>query len=65
MITNWSMRINLTDNNIGQVKAGTFLRKDVSALFPIADKTIWKGDNIETVVIDTLNKKFLYCYCFI
>ena len=22
------MRINLTDNNIGQVKAGTFLRKD-------------------------------------
>lgn len=40
MITNWSMRINLTDNNIGQVKAGTFLRKDVSALFPIADKTI-------------------------
>ena len=34
------MRINLTDNNIGQVKAGTFLRKDVSALFPIADKTI-------------------------
>ena len=40
MITNWSMRINLTDNNIGQVKAGIFLRKDVSALFPIADKTI-------------------------
>lgn len=34
------MRINLTDNNIGQVKAGTFLRKDVSALFPIANKTI-------------------------
>ena len=34
------MRINLTDNNIGQVKAGTFLRKDVSTLFPIADKTI-------------------------
>ena len=34
------MRINLTDNNIGQVEAGTFLRKDVSALFPIADKTI-------------------------
>lgn len=34
------MRINLTDNNTGQVKAGTFLRKDVSALFPIADKTI-------------------------
>ena len=34
------MRINLTDNNIGQAKAGTFLRKDVSALFPIADKTI-------------------------
>ena len=28
-------------------------------------KTIWKGGNIETVVIDTLNKKFLYCYCFI
>lgn len=40
MTTNWSMRINLTDNNIGQVKAGIFLRKDVSALFPIADKTI-------------------------
>ena len=34
------MRINLTDNNIGQMKAGIFLRKDVSALFPIADKTI-------------------------
>lgn len=30
------MRINLTDNNIGR----TFQRKDVSALFPIADKTI-------------------------
>ena len=28
-------------------------------------KTIWKGDNIETVVIDTLNKKFLFCYRFI
>ncbi|MBF1418245.1 hypothetical protein [Prevotella histicola] len=28
-------------------------------------KTIWKGDNIETVVIDTLNKKFLFCYCLI
>lgn len=34
------MRINLTDNNIGQPDAGTFLRKDVAALFPIADKTI-------------------------
>lgn len=34
------MRINLTDNNIGQPNAGTFNRKDVSALFPIADKTI-------------------------
>ena len=34
------MRINLTDNNIGQVKAGTFLRKDVTALFPIADQTM-------------------------
>lgn len=34
------MRINLTDNNIGQSDAGTFCRKDVSALFPIADKTI-------------------------
>lgn len=34
------MRINLTDNNIGQPDAETYLRKDVSALFPIADKTI-------------------------
>ena len=34
------MRINLTDNNIGQPDAGTFWRKDVAALFPIADKTI-------------------------
>lgn len=34
------MRINLTDNNIGQPNAGTFWRKDVAALFPIADKTI-------------------------
>lgn len=34
------MKINLTDNNIGQPDAGTFLRKDVAALFPITDKTI-------------------------
>ena len=34
------MRIFLTDNNIGQRDTGTFLRKDVSALFPIADKTV-------------------------
>ena len=34
------MRINLTDNNIRQTDSGTFNRKDVSALFPIADKTI-------------------------
>ena len=34
------MRINLTDNNIGQPNAGTFQRNDVAALFPIADKTI-------------------------
>ena len=34
------MRINLTDNNIGTPGAGTFRRKDVAALFPIADKTI-------------------------
>ena len=34
------MRINLTDNNIGQTDAGTFWRKDVAALFPIADRTI-------------------------
>ena len=34
------MRINLTDNNIGQPDAGSFWRKDVAALFPIADKTI-------------------------
>ena len=34
------MRINLTDNNIGQPDAGTFLRKNVAALFPIADKTV-------------------------
>lgn len=34
------MRINLTDNNIGQPNAGIFHRKDVSELFPIADKTI-------------------------
>lgn len=34
------MRINLTDNNIGQPDARTFQRNDVAALFPIADKTI-------------------------
>lgn len=34
------MRINLTDNNIGQSDAGTFLRENVAALFPIAGKTI-------------------------
>ena len=34
------MRINLTDNNIGQSDAKTFCRQDVSSLFPIADKTI-------------------------
>lgn len=34
------MRINLTDNNIGQSDAETFLREDVAALFPIAGKTI-------------------------
>lgn len=34
------MRINLTDNNIGQPNVGTFQRKDVAPLFPIADKTI-------------------------
>lgn len=33
------MRINLIDN-IGQPNAGTFSRKDVAALFPLADKTI-------------------------
>ena len=34
------MRINLTDNNIRPSDAVTFQRKDVAALFPIADKTI-------------------------
>ena len=34
------MRIDLTDNSIKHPKAETFLRKDVVALFPIADKTI-------------------------
>lgn len=34
------MKINLTDNNIRQPDAVTFQRKDVAALFPIADKTI-------------------------
>lgn len=34
------MRINLTDNNIGQPNAGLFQRNDVATLFPIADKTI-------------------------
>ena len=34
------MRINLTDNNIGQPNAHTFPRKDVEALFPIANKKI-------------------------
>ena len=34
------MRINLTDNNVGQPDAGTLWRKDVAPLFPIADKTI-------------------------
>ena len=34
------MRINLTDNNTGKANVKTYNRKDVSALFPIADKTI-------------------------
>lgn len=34
------MRINLIDNNIEQSNAGIFRRRDVAALFPIADKTI-------------------------
>ena len=34
------MRINLTNNNIGQPDAGLFQRNDVATLFPIADKTI-------------------------
>ncbi len=34
------MRINLTDNNIKQDKAGTFHRDDVSALFPFTGKSI-------------------------
>lgn len=34
------MRINLTDNNLGQPNTGLFHRSDVAALFPIADKTI-------------------------
>ena len=34
------MRINLTDNNIGQPEAGVFWREDIAALFPIANKTI-------------------------
>ena len=34
------MRINLTDNNLGQPNAGLFQRNKVAALFPIADKTV-------------------------
>lgn len=34
------MRINLTDNNIGQPNNEIFVRTDVAPLFPIADKTI-------------------------
>ena len=34
------MRINLIDNNAAQPKTATYQRKDVAALFPIADKTI-------------------------
>lgn len=34
------MRINLTDNDIGKSNAATFQRKDIAALFPIANKTI-------------------------
>ena len=34
------MRINLTDNSIARSEAATFHRRDVAALFPIADKKI-------------------------
>ena len=34
------MRINRIDNNAAQPKTATYQRKDVAALFPIADKTI-------------------------
>ena len=34
------MRIYLSDNNTGKANVKTYNRNDVSALFPIADKTI-------------------------
>ena len=36
------MRINLTDNNIGEPNARTYQGKDIAALFQIADKAISK-----------------------
>ena len=45
------MRINLTDNNIRQTDSGTFNRKDVSALFPIADKTIVQIVQVCAVIV--------------
>lgn len=34
------MKIELTDNNTGKGAGNIFNRKDVSALFPIASKTV-------------------------
>ena len=34
------MKIELTDNNTGKGAGNSFNRKDVSALFPIASKTV-------------------------
>ena len=49
MITNWSMRINLTDNNIGQAKAGTLNNKISKFLyidgFRIFRNGFWDGVN--------------------
>ncbi len=36
------MKINLTDNNLGRSNPETFSRRDVAALFPVANKTIAK-----------------------
>lgn len=57
------MRIELTDNNLGQKEGITYNRKDISVLFPFSDKKIAKlcGENKRLLIfpysIETSNDK--------
>lgn len=53
------MKISLTDNNIGREDKQTFLRHEVEALFPVADKTIAElcKDNENLLIFPRYNEK--------